>query len=288
VQRGLDFLVNQSMSAFNQAGVPQGGGFSPQPIDAFTPSSPMPFLPSPDVPQRFQGPGGLEPGIDVGAFGPMGGGKDGGGVPQFAGGGGFGVPQGGGSLVPELSPDTLTGMGLLRNQFVDNPGAEVLGQTVGGGFLNANPFTGTNDLSGVRDSITRAATQAVGDRFSQAGRSGSPAEAFSLAGTIARELAPFEFGARESAMGRGFQGFEAERGRQNQAIPAALGLPGLEAQNFLTSGAILEDQQRLQALEPFERVGLFADIFGTALQGAPRSSASTGRSRNAGLGFSLA
>ena len=102
-----------------------------------------------------------------------------------------------------------------------------------------------------------------------AGRSGSPAEGITLGKTVARELAPFAFSARETGLNRGFSAFEAERGRQQATIPGLLGLPGMEAQNFLNVGQILEDQQRRQALDPFERLNLATGPLVAGLGGTP-------------------
>lgn len=191
-----------------------------------------------------------------------------------------------GSLVPDLSPDTLAGLDLLRNQFADNQGADVLSRTVGGGFQGANPFAGSgpggggNDLSDITRLIQDAATKSVGDRFSQAGRTGSPGEGLAIGGEVARNLAPFAFGARESALnrelvrgqsalGRGFGAFEAERGRQLGAIPGLFGVQSQGAQNLLNVGQTLEEQQRLQALEPFQKLQLIQGPLATAISGAP-------------------
>ena len=241
------------------------------------------------------------------------------------------------------------------------------------------------DLSGVTDQITNAARLAVGDRFAAAGRSGSGNEGLELGRTVARELAPYAFNAREadanrrfsagesslarrtaadesrinrmtgadesrigrsftgrenyidrnlassearnsrlfdaggestrmnynaaenaidrnygagesyadrmfsageSALSRGFAGYEADRARQLAALGPLLNLPMQQAQNYLNVGQILEEQDRRQALEPFELLGLLTDPLVAAISGAPRSTTTTGRQRNVGLGFS--
>lgn len=262
------------------------------------------------------------------------------------------------------------------------------------------------DLSGVTDQITSAAKLAVGDRFAAAGRSGSGNEGLELGRTVARELAPYAFNAREndasrrftagesslarrtaadesrinrltgaedariargyegaenfidrnlaadearfgrlysagqdstrmnyegaenfidrqlgaderradrlygagenaaqrgyegyenyidrnlssdqSALARGFSGYEADRARQLQALSPLLNLPMQQAQNYLNVGQILEEQQRRESLEPFELLGLLTDPLVAAISGAPRSTTTSGRSRSGFLGF---
>lgn len=201
-----------------------------------------------------------------------------------AAGGAVGAPEGGIDVVPELSQDTLSGLEMLRGG--PDPQAEaLLRQTAGGSFLGANPFTGMAGTGRVEDAITQAATRAVGDRFSQAGRGGSPAEGLTLGRTVARELAPFAFDAQQQALGRGFRGFEAERGRQMQALPSLLGLPQQQAQNLLSAGEILEQQQRQQALEPLTRLNLISDPIIRALGGAGgTTTTSQPLTRNVGAG----
>lgn len=263
VRRAVDFLVNESIGL--------GGG-------------------------GFQG---------TGIGGGRGGKAGGAGIPgaQFPG----SFAQQPGSLAPDLSQDTLLGLGLLRGQFVDSPGADVLEQTVRGEFQGQNPFTfgtpvGPSNLEGVTQSITDAAIRSVGDRFSQAGRTGSPGEGLAIAGEVTRNLAPFAFGAneaqlnrqflgQEAGLGRGFGAFESERARQLGAIPGLFGVRGQEAQNFLNVGQTLEEQQRLQALEPFQRLQLLSGPLATAISGAPPTQQITQpTSRNAlagGLGGAL-
>ena len=251
IQGALDFLVDESMGAYRKSAFEPGLGKV-----------------------NFFGGNGLN-------FPSFGGGKGG-------SGGAIGSPkqnpfmntQARGSLVPDMSADSLVGMGLLRGQFVDNPAADVLEATAQGDYLGSNPFTVQNNLSGVTDAITAAATQAVGDRFSQAGRSGSPAEAMTLGKTVARELAPYAFGANESALGRGFSGYENERARQAAAIPQVFNMRGQEAENYLNVGGLLEGHERQQALEPFERIGLTLDPLKLAILGAPRGGAQRSRSHN--------
>jgi hypothetical protein len=182
-----------------------------------------------------------------------------------------------------------------------------------------NNAIGTNSISGVQDAITQAATKAVGDRFSQAGRTGSPGEGMALAGEVSRQLAPYAFNARESdlqrgygaeenrlsrmmgaaenrigrqfgagesalgrrlsqmesAAGRGFSGYENERARMLQSIAPLFAADQQEAQNYLNAGSIIEDQQRRQAIEPFERLNMRLDPLMRVLGATPTSTATT-------------
>jgi len=91
----------------------------------------------------------------------------------------------------------------------------VIGQALSGGMIGqnpyataANPYIGAADTSGVTQAITDAAQRAVGDEFSMAGRSGSPAQGITLGKTIANQLAPYEYGAQQDALNRSFTGAE--------------------------------------------------------------------------------
>jgi len=213
------------------------------------------------------------------------------------------------SIVPDLSSQTLQGIDLLSAQ--NNPEATALLQnTVGGNFLNSNPNTGAvnagqlnpfadnrNSIAGVLDAIQAASTKSVGDRFSQAGRSGGPGEGLALGTQVARELAPFAFGANEAnltrgfnaneslqnrqfdansnAANRGFQSFENERGRQINAGNQLMGLNAFRGNNLLQGGSILENQQRQQMREPFDLFNLRTEPLIRAVGGAPMSQSTT-------------
>lgn len=177
-----------------------------------------------------------------------------------------------GSIVPGLSDITMGGIEQLSGP-LSGPGFNALSSLAGG---QMNPFVGRgNDLSGVRDSIINSAQRAVGDRFSQAGRSGSPAEAMTLGRTVARELAPFEFGARESQLGREFSAGEGMLDRRLSA-----GLPLMQAKrqrglDTLLAGGLLDDQARREAMEPFTRLDMMTGPLVSAISGAPRSTSTT-------------
>lgn len=177
-----------------------------------------------------------------------------------------------GNLVPGLSDVTMQGIGALSSP-LSGPGFDSLSGFASGNFIN--PFMGSNDLSGITDSITDAATRAVADRFSMAGRSGSPAEGITLGKTVARELAPFAFGARESQLGREFAAGESLLDRRLGAALPLMNLQRQSALDMLSAGSILDDQARRAALEPFMRLDMLTGPLVSAISGAPRSTSTT-------------
>lgn len=177
-------------------------------------------------------------------------------------------------ITPDLSSQTLRGIDVL-SQGPDAQAMNLLRATAGGQYLNSNPFSGQTNLSGVTDAITQAATKAVGDRFSQAGRTGSPGEGLALGNEVARQLAPYAFGANESALTRGFNSYENERARQlNSALPL-MNVQQQYGQNLINAGSIIEEQQRQQMLEPFNLFNLRTDPLIRALGGAPTTTTTT-------------
>lgn len=176
-----------------------------------------------------------------------------------------------GSIVPELSGVTQQGIDRLSGP-LSGPGFDALSGLAGG---MTNPFMGSNDLSGVTDSITAAAQRAVGDRFSQAGRSGSPGEGMTLGKTVARELAPFAFNARESDMQRQFAAGENMLDRQLQSAVPLMDMQRQRGLDTLQAGGLLDEQARRQALEPFTRLDLMSGPLVSAISGAPRSTSTT-------------
>ena len=118
------------------------------------------------------------------------------------------------------------------NAFVQ-AGQGSLGQTLGGDFLNSNPYANMDffnqQMGGVTDYVTDAANRAVGDQFTMAGRTGSPAHSIALSKAITQGLAPFAFNAMDSQLGRAAGASDSERQRMMQA--AGL-LPGLRASEF--------------------------------------------------------
>lgn len=110
--------------------------------------------------------------------------------------------------------------------------------TIGGDYFGQDPgVTGYNDKMGaVRAAIEDSAKRAVGDEFSIAGRTGSPAQQVTLAKTIANALAPYEYGAAESQLGRSSSAYQNERQRQLTAAFQSQGQfdPISQFQRFVT------------------------------------------------------
>lgn len=160
------------------------------------------------------------------------------------------------SVVPELSPQTQSGLEILQAQ----PNQLVVKQL--------NQLATGSIPTGVEDAVIRAATRAVSDRFSQAGRTGSPGEALSLGKTVSDSLAPYAFSGQQSALN------------------SLLGLDQQRAQNMLNAGSILEQQQREKMLEPFTLFNLRTDPLIRALGGAPTTTTTTQPvNRNVGAGI---
>jgi len=176
--------------------------------------------------------------------------------------------------VAPTDPATLAGAQLLEDrpesEFI-GAGAQQLLDTLSGEFLGA----GNPALAAVEESIINAAQRGVGDQFSLAGRTGSPAQQISLAQTIARELAPFQFGA-----------FENERGRQLGALSVAPQFEPLlntRAQRLLGAGDIRQQEEQLRIDEPFLQFERFANPLLAAAGRFPVSTTQTGRTAQTSL-----
>jgi len=192
------------------------------------------------------------------------------------------------------SSGTLGGAALLAGRpeagFV-GAGSDQLAGTLGGDFLRANPFAGISaDLARAEDAVRAAATGAVADQFSAAGRSGAPGQQVALGRTVARELAPFAFQAQSDALSRGFQGFENERQRQLSALGLAPNFNPLlddDARRLLQAGEVLQQQAQLQIDEPFLQLERFINPLLAAAGRFPIGETRTGRSESFNLGGRL-
>ena len=182
--------------------------------------------------------------------------------------------------VAQTDPATIAGAQLLQDrpesEFI-GAGAQSLLDTLSGRFLGA----GSDELGAVEDRIISAAQRGVGDQFSLAGRTGSPAQQISLAQTIARELAPFQFGQ-----------FQNERQNQLGALSLAPQFEPLlnsQAQRLLGVGDIVQGQNQLAIDEPFLQFERFANPLLSAAGRFPVSTSQTGKTNQTTLkaGFSL-
>lgn len=138
--------------------------------------------------------------------------------------------------------------------------------TLAGDFFGADPGTHwfDNRMAGVEEAISAAAGRAVGDQFSLAGRTGSPAHAMTLGKTVARELAPYQFGAAENQMARKSSAFQNERQRQLAASQ--------------------------MAMSQFDPISQFQRFVAPLLEAAgmfPNQVSSRGTGRSSGIGFSI-
>lgn len=189
---------------------------------------------------------------------------------------------------PFVAPlDTASIQGLQQLQ--DRPqspfigtATDQIGATLGGDFFGQNPgTTGFNaGLQGVTSAITDAATRGVGDQFSLAGRTGSPAQSITLGKTIANALAPFQFGAFENQLGREFGAFENERQRQLSALgltPTVESLQDAQARRLLGVGDIVQGQNQRTLTEPQQSFEFFLNPLLSAVGGLPLSSTETGK-----------
>lgn len=199
-------------------------------------------------------------------------------------------------FVAPLDAATIAGLQSLQDRpessFIPTS-ADQLNATLGGDFFGQNPgVTGFNQgLQGVTDAITDAATRAVGDQFSLAGRTGSPAQSVSLAKTIANQLAPFQFGAFENQLGRQFSGFENERQRQLSGLslaPTVESIQDSQAQRLLGVGDIIQRQNQNVLTEPLRSFEFFINPLLSVAGGLPVSSTqkdiASGREIVSGIG----
>lgn len=182
--------------------------------------------------------------------------------------------------VAQTDPATIAGAQLLQDrpesEFI-GAGAQQLTDTLSGRFLDQ----GNPALGAVEDRIISAAQRGVGDQFSLAGRTGSPAQQISLAQTIARELAPFQFGA-----------FESERDRQLGGLslaPQFEPLLNTQAQRLLGVGDIVQQQNQLRIDEPFLQFERFSNPLLAAAGRFPVSTTQTGKTNQTSIqaGLSL-
>jgi hypothetical protein len=158
--------------------------------------------------------------------------------------------------VRNTSGATQQGIDLLQNR--PEAGFVRAGEDMLTGILSGQ---GSPQMDAVRDRITSDATKAVSDRFTSANRAGSPGEAEALAGEVARQLAPFEFGQLQNAFSQ-----------------AAQFTPLLDnqAQRLLTAGEIIQAEDQLQIDEPFLQFERFANPLLAAAGRLPATTTQTG------------
>lgn len=193
-----------------------------------------------------------------------------------------------GQNLPFVAPfDAATVQGLQQlqdrpqSEFITQAGDQ-LSQTLTGGFQGQNPaVSGFNTgLDAVTRSIQQAAQQSVGDQFSAAGRSGSPAQSIDLARTVSNQLAPFQFGAFQQQQQLQSQAFENERQRQLAALgiaPSVEGLQDAQSRRLLDVGGIIQNQNQATLSEPFQAFQFALNPLLSAVGGFPLSQTTTNR-----------
>lgn len=142
--------------------------------------------------------------------------------------------------------------------------------TLAGDYFDADPGTQgfDNRMAGVEEAIAAAAGRAVGDQFSLAGRTGSSAQGLSLGKTVARELAPYHFGAAENQMARKSSAFQNERQRQLAASQMGISQfdPISQFQRFvaplLEAAGMFPNQVRTSGSGRSSGAGFSLDLFG--------------------------
>ena len=163
------------------------------------------------------------------------------------------------------SPDAATLQGLQQLQ--DRPQSPFIqgASNTLGGFLDPSFLDPTNNaaLGAVEDRLLNLAQRAVGDQFTSAGRTGSPAEAISLAKTVTESASPFLFNQLQN-----------NQQAQLQALglaPTVEGLQDAQSQRLLGVGGAIEgfNQQTLDT--PFAQFERFANPLLSVAGGLPVS-----------------
>lgn len=177
------------------------------------------------------------------------------------------------------SPDAATLQGLQQIQ--DRPQSplagqsqDVLSQFLNPGFLDPSQNAG---LGAVEDRLLSLASRAVGDQFTAAGRTGSPAEAISLAKTVTESASPFLF-----------QQLQNNQALQLQALGLAPGVDDFQdaqSRRLLSVGGAVEgfNQQTLDT--PFSQFERFANPLLSVAGGLPVSLTQNTQFKTSGTQF---
>jgi len=191
-------------------------------------------------------------------------------------------------LAPDLSRQTLRGI-------------ETIGTDLGGidplALSTLQDFLGEEFAPGGREALERAtgfaaerAEGQVSDVFTAGGRTGSPAQARSIARGVGEAVAPLAFG------------FEQEQLRRQDAfrvqkISTAFGLQNIQSasdlQKFqgqiaqLEAAGLLDAQARAKLEEPFRRLGLISGTITGAAGLQPKGVEATGAATGVEFGLSF-
>ena len=173
----------------------------------------------------------------------------------------------GNPLVPLAQQQLATTLGGSRAETLAGATSPVLANTVAGGYLGQNPYYTSALQPGFQAATTQYqdAINQMRSRASQAGRYGTNEALMSqeqraqgaLANALAGQAAQLgysgyeaERGRQQQALGMGLDLYEAERARQQAAIGAA---PGLAAQDYTDIGQLA---QVGQATEGYQQAAL--------------------------------
>jgi len=199
--------------------------------------------------------------------------------PQFTGGLNFLLNQaqglGNAPLTPDLSAQTLGAIGNLGQ--INPLTQEAFRSTVEGDPTRFNIAANLDDpsLRAAAGFAAESAAGRVGDVFTAAGRTGSPANALAVSRGVGQAVSPFTFSAIQNAEQRNFQATQAERARQLNAAGQLQNLTNQQTQGQLFGGQLLDEQQRSLLSDPFERLRLLSPSILGAVSAAPRTQTTT-------------
>lgn len=195
--------------------------------------------------------------------------------PEFLGGLNFLLDQSqslaGAPLTPDLSQQTLDAISNLGQ--INPLTQQAFQNTVTGDPTRFNELANLDDpsLRAAADFAAESAAGRVGDVFTQAGRTGSPANALAVSRGVGQAVSPFTFQAVQAAQNRNFQATQAERARQLNAAGQLQNLTSFETEGQLRGGQLLDAQNRSRLSDPFERLRLLSSPILGAATAAPRT-----------------
>lgn len=178
-------------------------------------------------------------------------------------------------LTPELSAQTL---GAIPNLGQINPiTQQAFESTATGDPTRFNVAANLDDpsLRAAAGFAAESAAQRVGDVFTAAGRTGSPANALAVSRGVGQAVSPFTFQAIQNAENRNFQATQAERARQLNAAGQLQNLTTQQTRGQLEGGQLLDAQQARLLGDPFERLRLLSSPILGAASAAPRTQTTT-------------
>lgn len=181
------------------------------------------------------------------------------------------------STVAPFSPDQLNAFSQYRDLAAqpvnENVGlaSGVIGNTLQGGMIGRNPYIQSADTNGVYNGIADRVMKTVGDQFTAAGRTGSPAEQAVMAREITNAYAPYAYNANEAMLNRGYNDYATGQQNQLRAAQYAPQLAAQEQQLGLFGPSLLSDigsqYQGLNAQYRNEPYSLLQNFYSPIVQG---------------------